>query len=168
MWTRSSGNIKCGDGSQITKLAKLLPEDWISNRDITGWACFTKLTACCFKWLIHSQVSLASYRWSCIYVCACTHTGVYAHACVYNYGSPSAERETFLFGKAICWNRPALFILSIITMQERTERKNDIQEKGKGERDKWRSTARESMSGTTLYCKTDNSSWSKQGQRDIR
>lgn len=122
------------DGSQITKLARLLPEGLAPNRDITAWACFTKLTACCFKWLIHSQVSLANYRWPCIYVCFC----VRAHARVYNYGSPSAEREIFLFGKAICWNRPAPFILSIITMQEEQSGKMTSRKKRKAERDKWR------------------------------
>lgn len=155
--------LKYGAGSQIPRLSNLLPEDL--NRDITTWVCFTKVTTCGFKWLICTQVSLAIYRWPCVYVCVCVCVSEYAHACVYNYGSPSAEQETFLFGKAICWNRPAPFILSIITMQEKTKRKNDIQEKRKGERDKWRSTARHSMSGTTLHCKIDISSWSKQEQR---
>lgn len=107
-----NGTAECGNGSQITRLARLLPEGPTSNTDITAWACFTKLTACGFNWLICSQVSLAIYRWPCIYVCVC----MCVHVCVYNYGSPSAERETFLFGKAICWNRPTPFILSIITM----------------------------------------------------
>lgn len=116
------------------KLARLLPEDLTWNRDIATWACYTSLTACGFKWLIPSQVSFAIYRWSCIYVrkcasivaCVCMCVFMYVHTCVYNYGSPSAERETFLFGRAICWNRPAPFILSIIAMQERIEWKNDI------------------------------------------
>lgn len=129
IWMRSNEIIKCGAGRQIPRLSNLLPEGPTCNRDITTWVCFTKLTACGFKWLICTQVSLAIYRWPCVYVCVCVYE--YAHACVYNYGSPSAEQETFLFGKAICWNRPAPFILSIITMQEKMKRKNDIQEKKK-------------------------------------
>lgn len=84
------------------------------------------------------------------FMCACERASVCVrvsvftcvHTCVYNYGSPSAEWETFLFGRAICWSRPAPFILSIITVQERIEWKNDIQEKRKQEKDKWRAISR--------------------------
>lgn len=97
---RSNGNIECWDGSQITKLAGLLPEGLTPNRDITAWACFTKLTACCFKWLICSQVSLANYRWPCICVCVCVRMLV----CIimdlpvlsekyFSLGKPSAETD---------------------------------------------------------------------------
>lgn len=49
---------------------------------------------------IISYLQMAMYLCVRAYVCVCAYE--YAHACVYNYGSPSAERETFLFGKAIC------------------------------------------------------------------
>lgn len=93
-----------------------------------------------------------------MHVPVCEH----AHACVYNYGSPSAEQDAFLFGKAICWNRPAPFILSLITMQGKTEQNR------KGMWDKWCSTATESMSGTTLLRKSDNSSWSEEDRETGR
>lgn len=108
MRMRSNGNIECGDGSQITEPARQLPEGLTSNRDITAWACFTKLTACCFKWLIRSQVSLAIYRWPCIYVCVCVRTSVcvcvHMLVCIimdlpvlsekhFSLGKPSAETD---------------------------------------------------------------------------
>ena len=106
MWMRSNGNTECGDGSQITQLSRLLPEGLTSNRDITAWACFTDLTACCFKWLIGSQVSLAIYRWPCIYVCECAHMYVCMRVLVciimdlpvlsekhFSLGKPSAETD---------------------------------------------------------------------------
>lgn len=117
------------------------------------------------------QMAMYLFLWVCVsvhmsmHICACVCLCVHVHACVYNYGSLSAERETFLFGKAICWNRPAPFILNIITMQGKTKRKNGIQERKKGRGGyKWHSTAWESMSRTTFQCKIDNSTWSKPGR----
>ena len=164
MQIRSNGNIENGEGSQINKAGHISiwwPEISLHGSVRPNWQHVVLNDG-------YSQVSLACYRWPCVFVRAPTHICV--RMCVMVFvimDLPALREKHFTLGKAICWNRLAPFNLSVITTQgEKGKQKNDIQRKNNGkEGDTWCSTARDSMF-STFHCETDNRRWSKQGRVD--
>lgn len=96
------GILNIERAAKYTKLARLLPEGQTSEKDVTARVCLTKLTACCFKWLmlsgIISYLQMAMCLCPCVCVCSCMPVCIIMDLPALNekhftLGKPSAETD---------------------------------------------------------------------------